>query len=431
MDGKPPESDGSACTGAMSIPGRRHNGREVVVTGAGVLCHMGDDLPTLEDMLRAGRGTPFAKYLPAVQLNARCQLVGTYPGELTDDDVGVSKAQGRFMGRQSRLALAAARRAMAQACLDRRDIAVIVGSGAGDVRTHVEIQDRLAESQNMRRILPTVVPRLMASTTSANLVNVLGTTGPSFTTSAACAGGAYNLLLAAMLIESGHCEAAVAGGCEQGDPHFHAGFDSMRAYNPEDNENPERASRPYAADRAGFIFAEGAGIVVLETRAAAEARGATVLGVIRGWGMSSDGEGDMVAPSSDGARRAMDAALAHADCRLTRSITSTRTERRRRPVTSLKCAPFARCWVTAMCPTRPPRDTPGHTVSAAGAIEAIFTLAMLRGGWLAPSINATPLDPELHDYPPIVEPTSQPLRHALSNSFGFGGTNVTLVLSAP
>jgi 3-oxoacyl-[acyl-carrier-protein] synthase-1 len=372
-----------------------------------------------------------AKYPPAVQLNARCQLVGTYPGELTDDDVGVSKAQGRFMGRQSRLALAAARRAMAQARLDRRDVAVIVGSGAGDVRTHVEIQDRLAESQNMRRVLPTVVPRLMASTTSANLVNVLGTTGPSFTTSAACAGGAYNLLLAAMLIQSGHCEAAVAGGCEQGDPHFHAGFDSMRAYNPEDNERPERASRPYAADRAGFIFAEGAGIVVLETRASAEARGASILGVIRGWGMSSDGEGDMVAPSPDGARRSMDAALTHAALSPD-EIDYINTHGTSTPAGDISEVRAIRAVLgDRHVPYSSTKGYTGHTVSAAGAIEAIFTLAMLRGGWLAPSIHATPLDPELYDYPPVVEPTSRPLRHALSNSFGFGGTNVTLALSAP
>ena len=128
----------------------------------------------------------------------------------------------------------------------------------------------------MRRILPTVVPRLMASTASANLVNVLGSTGPSFTTSAACAGGAYNLLLAAMLIgERALRRGAWPAGCEETDPHFHAGFDSMRAYNSEDNDHPERASRPYAADRAGFIFAEGAGMVVLEAREVAEARGAT------------------------------------------------------------------------------------------------------------------------------------------------------------
>ncbi len=345
--------------GDMDGSGRRRRGREVVVTGAGVLCHMGDDLPALEGMLREGRGTPFQPYPPAVDMNGRCQIAGIYPGELTDEDIGVSKAQGRFMGRQSRLALAAARRALAQAGLTRRDFAVVVGSGAGDVRTHVEIQDRLSESRNMRRILPTVVPRLMASTASANLVNVLGSTGPSFTTSAACAGGAYNLLLAAMLIESGHCDVAVAGGCEETDPHFHSGFDSMRAYNSEDNDHPERASRPYAADRKGFIFAEGAGVVVLESRAAAEARGAGILGVVRGWGMSSDGEGDMVAPSSDGARRSIEAALAHAGLPPD-AIDYVNTHGTSTPagdVSEVRAIRSVLGGVTS--PTRPPRATPG------------------------------------------------------------------------
>src|SRR5512134_1874414 len=109
-------------------------------------------------MLREGRGTPFVPYPPAVEMNGRCQIAGIYPGDLTDDDVGVTKTQGRFMGRQSRLALAAARRAMAQARVDRRDFAVVVGSGAGDVRTHVEIQEKLIETHNMRRVGPTVVP---------------------------------------------------------------------------------------------------------------------------------------------------------------------------------------------------------------------------------------------------------------------------------
>ena len=417
--------------GDMDGSGRRSRGREVVVTGAGVLCHMGDDLPALEGMLREGRGTPFQPYPPAVDMNGRCQIAGIYPGELTDEDIGVSKAQGRFMGRQSRLALAAARRALAQAGLTRRDFAVVVGSGAGDVRTHVEIQDRLSESRNMRRILPTVVPRLMASTASANLVNVLGSTGPSFTTSAACAGGAYNLLLAAMLIESGHCDVAVAGGCEETDPHFHSGFDSMRAYNSEDNDHPERASRPYAADRKGFIFAEGAGVVVLESRAVAEARGAAILGVVRGWGMSSDGEGDMVAPSSDGARRSIEAALAHAGLPPD-AIDYVNTHGTSTPAGDVSEVRAIRSVLegrhVAYSSTK---GYTGHTVSAAGAIEAIFTLAMLRGGWLAPSINARPLDPELEDYPPVLDPTARPLRHALSNSFGFGGTNVTLVLSSP
>jgi 3-oxoacyl-[acyl-carrier-protein] synthase-1 len=392
---------------------------------------MGDDLPTLEAMLREGRGSPFSPYPPAVESNARCQIAGIYPGALTDDDVGVSKAQGRFMGRQSRLALAAARRAMAQAGLVTRHFAVVVGSGAGDVRTHVEIQEKLAETRSMRRISPTVVPKLMASTASANLVNVLGSTGPSFTTSAACAGGAYNLLLASMLILSGHCDTAVAGGCEETDPHFHSGFDSMRAYNSEDNEHPERASRPYAADRAGFVFAEGAGVVVLEAREVAEARGAPILGIVRGWGMSSDGEGDMVAPSSDGARRAIVQALGHAGLSPD-DIDYVNTHGTSTPAGDVSevraIREVMRGRHVAYSSTK---GYTGHTVSAAGAIEAIFTLSMLRDGWLAPSLNALPLDPELVDYPPVLVPTAGRLRHALSNSFGFGGTNVSLVLSAP
>jgi 3-oxoacyl-[acyl-carrier-protein] synthase-1 len=415
----------------MSDRGSRKREREVVVTGAGVLCHFGDDLTSIAAMLREGRNTPFTPYPPAVAMKSRCQIAGIYQGGLSDEDLGLTKSQGRFMGRQSRLALGAACRALAQSGIGRRDMAVVVGSGAGDVSTHVEIQEKLQGTGNMKRVAPTVVPRLMASTASANLVNVLETTGPSFTTAAACAGGAYNLLLAAMLIESGHCEAAVAGGCEETDPHFHAGFDSMRAYNSDDNDHPERASRPYAADRAGFIFSEGAGIAVLETRAAAEARGAPILGSIRGWGMSSDGEGDMVAPSSEGARRAIEMALRHAEL-LPESIDYINTHG-----TSTPAGDVAE--VRAIRAVFGPRHVAysstkgytGHTVSAAGAIEAIFTLLMLQGGWVAPAVNARPLDPELLDYPPVLDPTSMLVRHAISNSFGFGGTNVSLVLSAP
>jgi 3-oxoacyl-[acyl-carrier-protein] synthase-1 len=415
----------------MSDWGSRNRDREVVVTGAGVLCHFGDDLQTIESMLREGRNTPFTIYPAGVETKSRCQLAGQYQGGLSDDDMGVTKSQGRFMGRQSRLALGAARRALAQSGLERRDLAVVVGSGAGDVATHVEIQKQMDTRGDIRRVLPTVVPRLMASTVSANLVNVLQTTGPSFTTAAACAGGAYNLLLAATLIESGHVEAAVAGGSEMCDPHFHAGFDSMRAYNAEDNETPERASRPYAADRAGFIFSEGAGIVVLETRAAAEARGATILGRLRGWGMSSDGEGDMVAPSSDGARRAIEMALRHAGL-TPADIDYVNTHGTSTPAGDVAEVRALRgVFGNRHIAYSSTKGYTGHTVSAAGAIEAIFTLLMLKNGWVAPSVNARPLDPELHDYPPVLDPTPMRLRHALSNSFGFGGTNVTLALSAP
>jgi 3-oxoacyl-[acyl-carrier-protein] synthase-1 len=402
--------------------------REVVVTGTGVCCHMGDDWAAIESALREGRSTPFARWAPAVEHGTQCEVVGIYPNDLTPALLEIEKAQARFMGRAALLALRATRLALAQSQLPTREAAVVVGSGTGDVETHQEVSARLARSKGRAKVSPTVIPRLMASTVSANLATVLGATGPSFTATAACAGGAYNLLLAAQLVEFGHVDAAIAGGVEVADIHFHAGFDAMRAYTTRDNDRPERASRPYAADRAGFVFSEGAGILVLETRAGAEARGATILGSLRGYGMSSDGTGNMVAPAAAGAEAAMRRALAHAELSPA-DVDYVNTHGTSTPVGDVSEVRAIR----TVFEDRPvayssTKGYTGHPVSAAGAIEAIFTLAMLRGGWIAPCVNLDELDPELADYPPILEPVSRPLSLALSNSFGFGGTNATLVL---
>jgi 3-oxoacyl-[acyl-carrier-protein] synthase-1 len=268
----------------------------------------------------------------------------------------------------------------------------------------------------------------MSSTVSANLSAVLRTTGPSFSASAACAGGAYNILLAAELIEHGHVEAAIAGAAEAADPHFHAGFDAMRAFNGQDNDHPERASRPYAADRAGFIFGEGAGMLVLETAAHAAARGAEILGVVRGYGMSSDGTGEMVVPSEEGAVLAMERALRHAavDPGRVDYVNTHGTSTQLGDVTEVRA--LRRVFSGRRVPYSSTKGYTGHTVSASGAIEAIFTLMMLRGGWIAPCANSEPLDAAFEDYPPVMRPTSAPLRLALSTSLGFGATNVALVL---
>jgi 3-oxoacyl-[acyl-carrier-protein] synthase-1 len=406
----------------------REREREVVVTGAGVCCHMGDDWPAIESALRQGRSVPFSRWAPAVEYGTQCQVVGIYPNELTPEILGIDKQQARFLGRASLLALRAARLALDQARLGAREAAVVVGSGTGDVETHREIAARLARKNGRPRVSPTVIPKLMASTVSANLATVLGTTGPSFTAAAACAGGAYNLLLAAQLIELGHVEAAVAGGVEVADIHFHAGFDAMRAYTQQDNDRPERASRPYAADRAGFVFSEGAGILVLETRRSAEARGAAVLGTLKGFGMSSDGSGSMVAPASEGAELAMRRALAHAGVD-PGDIDYVNTHGTSTPVGDVSEVRALKAVLGGRgVPYSSTKGYTGHSVSAAGAIEAIFTLAMLRGGWIAPCVNVETLDPDLEDYPPVLEPRSAQLSLALSNSFGFGGTNATLVL---
>jgi 3-oxoacyl-[acyl-carrier-protein] synthase-1 len=403
--------------------------REVVVTGQGVCCHLGDDLAQIERILRRGEQVAFLPFAAAVEHAARCQITGRYRGDLSDEALQLDKKLSRFMGPASRLALKAARAALKQSGLDPAECAVIVGSGTGDVETHREIQARLEKTRDSKKVSPTVIPRLMASTVSANLVNVLETRGPSVSATAACAGGAYNILFAAQLIEHGFVDCAIAGGVECSDIHFHSGFDAMRAYNGGDNETPERASRPYAADRGGFIFAEGSGILVLEAKSVAEARGATILGAIRGYGMSSDGKGEMVAPDEDGAYRAITKALAHAELGAER-IDYVNTHGTSTPlgdVTEVRA--IRRAFDGRHVRYSSTKGYSGHTITGAGAIEAIFTLMMLRGGWVAPSLNATPLDPALAEYPPVLEPTDASLAFAASNSFGFGGTNATLILA--
>ncbi len=403
--------------------------REVVVTGIGVACNLGDDFEEIAAHLRAGLPGKFGLWQEAVEHGAKCQLIGSYAGDLSDERLGIDKRASRFMGRATRLALLAARAALAGSGLASREAAVVVGSGTGDVDTHVEVRRKLDQHGDCRRVGTTVIPKIMSSTVSANLVNVLETRGPSLSASAACAGGAYNLLLAAQLLEHGFADTAIAGGVEVVDLHFFAGFDTMRAYNGGDNHAPERASRPYAADRAGFIFAEGAGILALETRRHAEARGAPILGSLRGYGMSSDGRGEMVAPDEDGAARALAKALEHAEVDAS-SIDYVNTHGTSTPLGDLsEVRAMRRVFGGRHVRYSSTKGYTGHTISGAGAIEAAFSLAMLRGGWVAPSVNASPLDPELADFPPVLSPTDAPLRLAASSSFGFGGTNAALILA--
>jgi 3-oxoacyl-[acyl-carrier-protein] synthase I len=404
---------------------------DVVVTGMGVVCHMGDALGSILGKLREGSSEPFQRYEEAVALDARCTLVGRYPGDLSDAALGIDKSIGRFMGRSSRLALRASRAAIEQAQASASDMAVIFGSGSGDTDTHREIYAKLEQTKSMRKVSPSVVPKIMASTVSANLVNALESKGPSCSITAACAGGAWNIAVGAMLLRAGACERALVGGSESLDVHFHSGFDSMRAYNSSDNDRPDVASRPYSKDRAGFIFSEGAGALVLETRKSANARGATILGVVKGFGMSSDGQGEMVAPASDGAFRAMELALQSAEL-APEQVDYVNTHGTSTPVGDIgEVQAIRRIMDGRRVPYSSTKGYTGHTVSAAGAIEAVFTIAMLRDGWIAPCVHISELDEKLTDYPPVQKSQTADLKIALSNSFGFGGTNVSLVLARP
>jgi 3-oxoacyl-[acyl-carrier-protein] synthase-1 len=198
----------------------------LVITGSGLVCRLGDDRDTVAARIRAAESPPFHRWQPAVDAGCGCHLIGRCDADLSDDILGVDRRASRFMGRSARLALKAARAALAESGVATDGLAVVVGSGTGDVDTHVEIEERL---QRGGRVRPTVIPRLMASTVSANLVNVLGSTGPSVSAAAACAGGAWNVVIAAQLVREGHAVAALAGGAEAADLHFHSGFHAMRA----------------------------------------------------------------------------------------------------------------------------------------------------------------------------------------------------------
>jgi len=403
---------------------------DVVVTGMGLCCNLGDSVTGVAEYLRQGVSEPFYRWPDAVEHSGRCQLIGICDTDVSDEELGVDRGLSRFMGRSSRLALKAARKAVAQAGCRPEDMAIIVGGGTGDVATHVEIHNSLLRKKDLRRISPAVIPKIMASTVSANLTAAFKAQGPSCGISAACAGGAWNIAVAKMLINSGAAKCVVAGGVEVADLHFHAGFDSMRAYNSTDNERPDIASRPYAADRQGFIFAEGAGILVLEDLASAEARNAEILGVLAGCGMSSDGTGSMVQPSWEGGLRAMQAAVASAGVH-TSEIEYVNTHGTSTPVGDIEEVRGIRELLGGRhVPYSSTKGYTGHTISGAGAIEAIFCLNMMQNHYIAPCINISELDPELADFPPVLVPTSQEFTLCMSNSFGFGGTNVSLVLAA-
>ncbi|MEZ4321769.1 MAG: beta-ketoacyl synthase N-terminal-like domain-containing protein [Myxococcota bacterium] len=398
---------------------------DIVITGMGVATRLGDLASTAKGA-RTGEVPPFEIWEPAVSLSTRCQVVGLYPHALDDDTLGIDRAESRFMGRAARLALRASRDAMAQSGVDVEGLAVVVASGSGDVEAHRRIHGLLEESR-ARRVGATVIPQIMSSTVSANLVNVLRATGASASVAAACAGGAWNLVVAAQLVSSGHAAAALAGGVEVADVHFHSGFDSMGAYTRVDNDRPDRASRPYAADRAGFVFAEGAGVLVVERRDRAEARGAPILAVLRGWGLSSDGQGQMVVPSASGALSAMSQALRHGAVP-PEALDYVNTHATSTPRGDLVEALAVRELVGRPVAYSSTKCVTGHTISGAGAIEAALTATMLREGWIAPALHVDELDPALVEFPPVLEPTDATLRYALSNSFGFGGTNVSLLL---
>ncbi len=402
------------------------DGRRVVVTGMGIVSCLGDDLDTVAASLRAGRGG--IRFVPGyAELGLRSQVAGVPDIDL---DAAIDRKQKRFMGDAAAYATVSMRDAMADAGLDAAAIShprvgVIAGSGGGSPQWQIETGD-LLRNKGVRKVGPYMVPRTMCSTVSAALATVFAIKGVSYSLSAACATSAHCIGAAADLIRHGAQHIVFAGGGEELHWGMTSQFDAMGALSTHFNDTPETASRPYDADRDGFVIAGGGGMLVLEDYDHAIARGARIHAELVGYGVTSDGA-DMVAPSGEGAVRCMQMAMAGIDAPID-YLNTHGTSTPLGDITELQAVRSA-FGAGNEPPLSSTKALSGHSLGAASVHEAIYSLLMLQGGFIAGSANIANLDPACEGFPIVRESRDAGLRTVMSNSFGFGGTNAALVFA--
>lgn len=401
--------------------------RRVVVTGMGLISCIGNDVPTVTQSLRelrSGiRGNP--RY---VELGMRSQVSS---GIANRDELlqQVDRKLSRFMGDAALFAHLAMEQAIADSGLPPEMVShprtgLIAGSGGGSPFNQVEGMDILKE-RGIRRVGAFRVPRIMSSTVSANLCTAFSIKGLNYSITSACATSAHSIGAAAEQIAWGLQDIMFAGGGEEESAELSLFFDAMGALSSKYNDTPETASRPFDATRDGFVAGGGGGMLVLEEYEHAKARGATLYGELIGYGATSDGA-DMVAPSGEGAIRCMRMALNGLD-RPVDYINAHGTSTPAGDMTELKAIrEVFGADIPAISSTK---SLTGHSLGATGAQEAIYSLIMMREGFISGSANIQTLDPEAEGFPIVQETREARLDVILSNSFGFGGTNASLVLA--
>ena len=398
--------------------------RRVVVTGLGIVSCLGNDAQSVSESLRAGRaGISFRPEF--AEMGLRSQVAGVPDIDL---DARIDRKQKRFMGDAAAYACVALSDAIADAGLAPEQVSqlrtgLIAGSGGGSPQWQIEAAD-LLRSRGVRKLGPYMVPRTMCSTVSATLATAFAIKGVSYSLSAACATSAHCIGAAADLIRHGAQDIIFAGGGEEAHWGMTCLFDAMGALSTGFNETPASASRPYDADRDGFVIAGGGGMLVLEEYEHARARGAKIHAELLGYGVTSDGA-DMVAPSGEGAVRCMQMALAGLDGRRIDYLNTHGTSTPLGDVTELEA-------VRAVFGDAPPplsstKALSGHSLGAASVHEAIYCLLMMRDGFVAGSANIATLDERAAGFPIVRESRDARLDTVMSNSFGFGGTNAALV----
>jgi 3-oxoacyl-[acyl-carrier-protein] synthase-1 len=399
--------------------------RRVVVTGMGIVSCLGNLQATVSSALRDCRSG--IRAIPDyVERGLRSQIAGEPQIDL---DAAIDRKLKRFMGDAAAYAYVAMRDAIADAGLAIEHIrhprtGVIAGSGGGSAQWQIETGD-LLRGKGVRRVGPYMVPRTMCSTVSASLATAFGILGLSYSIAAACATSAHCIGAAADLIRHGAQDVVFAGGGEELHWGMTAQFDAMGALSSHYNDTPQTASRPYDVSRDGFVIGGGGGMLVLEEYEHAKARGARIHAELVGYGVTSDG-GDMVAPSGEGAVRCMRMALANVDAPID-YLNTHGTATSVGDIVELQSV--REVFGAAAPPLSSTKALTGHSLGAASVHEAIYSLLMMQDGFMAGSANIAELDPRAEGFPILRESREAKLATVMSNSFGFGGTNATLVFA--
>ena len=399
--------------------------RRVVVTGMGIASCLGSALDTVSHALQELKSGIVAMPEYAAR-GLRSQVAGVPQLDL---DALIDRKLRRFMGNAAAYAYLSMRDAIADAGLAPEQVrhprtGVIAGSGGGSAQWQIETGD-LLRAKGVRKIGPFMVPRTMCSTVSATLATAFGILGLSYSIAAACATSAHCIGAAADLIRHGAQDIVFAGGGEEEHWGMTAQFDAMGALSSGANHTPQQASRPYDVDRDGFVIAAGGGILVLEDYEHAKARGARIHAELVGYGVTSDGA-DMVAPSGEGAVRCMQMALANVDAR----IDYLNTHGTATPLGDIvELNAVRKAFGSDVPPLSSTKALTGHSLGAASVHEAIYSLLMMRDGFMAGSAHITGLDEHAQGFPILRASREATLRTVMSNSFGFGGTNASLVFA--
>ena len=396
----------------------------VVVTGLGIVSSVGVGCQAVSEALRKGQsGIRFSQAY--ADLGFRSHIHGDIEVDL---DQQIDRKLKRFMGDAAAYNYLAMEEAVSNSGLTQEQISdlrtgLVMGSGGGSPANIVEGADLLRQ-RGVKRVGPYRVTRTMASTATACLGTAYKIRGVSYAISSACATSAHCIGNAAELIQMGKQDVVFAGGGEEVHWSTSVMFDAMGALSSSYNDRPESASRAYDANRDGFVISGGAGVLVLESLSHAEARGAPIYAELVGYGATSDGH-DMVQPSGDGAARCMVQALQSVDGPidyLNAHGTST-------PVGDIaELGAIRQVFGDQMPSIASTKSLTGHALGAAGVNEAVYALLMLREDFISASANIQELDPMAEGYPIVRElQVDAGLNQVMSNSFGFGGTNCTLV----